>query len=422
MNKKGFTLIELLAVIVVLGIVMVIATTTVLPYLKNIKKQSFISEANSLRKAAENATELIANGIITTNKYTKISNGYCFSIDDLKALGMFTKDDVNYKGSVRAIRDGNKFTYQVGLKTKEYYVPYIEGDIKVDDVKDVTEDFTVNYTCEISGQAYAILIPTGEKENGNDLYELTFLRSESVINEGDIYNGKTIFKVYNNIEDVDWDFDIDGIPNISWYDYRDKIRSIVFKDEIIPKSTVGWFAEMKIPGEIDVSRLNLSKATKTIMMFSACEVGSIKGTSGWDMSNIERLEAMFAGAKINGDLNLNGWNMLKASKIAAMLGGATINGNLYFNNLKASKVTDMSYMFYNADVGGYLELKDWTVNSVTNMSYMFYNATIKGNLIIAGHSGTGWKAFFNDLYKLGIGDDINVTYNNQNYTYKMIFK
>ena len=28
----------------------------------------------------------------------------------------------------------------------------------------------------------------------------------------------------------------------------------------------------------------------------------------------------------------------------------------------------------------------------------------KGNLILAGHSGTGWKAFFNDLYKLNKGD------------------
>ena len=32
------------------------------------------------------------------------------------------------------------------------------------------------------------------------------------------------------------------------------------------------------------------------------------------------------------------------------------------------------------------------------------------NLIIAGHSGTGWKAFFKDLYKLEIGDEATVTY------------
>ena len=42
-----------------------------------------------------------------------------------------------------------------------------------------------------------------------------------------------------------------------------------------------------------------------------------------------------------------------------------------------------------------------------------------GNLIIAGHSGTGWKAFFNKLYKLEIGDEAIVTYSGINYKYKI---
>lgn len=42
-----------------------------------------------------------------------------------------------------------------------------------------------------------------------------------------------------------------------------------------------------------------------------------------------------------------------------------------------------------------------------------------GNLIIAGHSGTGWKAFFRNLYKLEIGDTAIVTYNSLTYTYKI---
>ena len=40
-----------------------------------------------------------------------------------------------------------------------------------------------------------------------------------------------------------------------------------------------------------------------------------------------------------------------------------------------------------------------------------------GNLIIAGHSGTGWKAFFRNLYKLEIGDEATVTYGGLNYKY-----
>ena len=39
-----------------------------------------------------------------------------------------------------------------------------------------------------------------------------------------------------------------------------------------------------------------------------------------------------------------------------------------------------------------------------------YPTKDKGNLILAGHSGTGWKAFFNDLYKLNKGDKAIVTY------------
>jgi len=41
----------------------------------------------------------------------------------------------------------------------------------------------------------------------------------------------------------------------------------------------------------------------------------------------------------------------------------------------------------------------------------------KGNFILAGHSGTGWKAFFNDLYKLKINDVIYINYKNKKCTY-----
>ena len=48
-----------------------------------------------------------------------------------------------------------------------------------------------------------------------------------------------------------------------------------------------------------------------------------------------------------------------------------------------------------------------------------YPDTEKGNLILAGHSGTGWKAFFNDLYKLEVGDTAQVTYKGKKYTYSI---
>lgn len=42
-----------------------------------------------------------------------------------------------------------------------------------------------------------------------------------------------------------------------------------------------------------------------------------------------------------------------------------------------------------------------------------------GNFIIAGHSGTAWNAFFNNLHEVGVGDKVYVTYNNVKYTYSI---
>ena len=44
----------------------------------------------------------------------------------------------------------------------------------------------------------------------------------------------------------------------------------------------------------------------------------------------------------------------------------------------------------------------------------------KGNFILAGHSGTGWKAFFNDLYQLQNGDIARVSYKGKTYQYQII--
>lgn len=43
-----------------------------------------------------------------------------------------------------------------------------------------------------------------------------------------------------------------------------------------------------------------------------------------------------------------------------------------------------------------------------------------GNLMIAAHSGPGWRAFFNDLYKLSINDTAEVSYKGKKYTYKIV--
>ncbi len=61
-NKKGFTLIELLAVIVVLGIIMLIAVTSVSGVIEKTKKDAFLATARSYVDAVR--TQSIMNGTL----------------------------------------------------------------------------------------------------------------------------------------------------------------------------------------------------------------------------------------------------------------------------------------------------------------------------------------------------------------------
>lgn len=138
-EREGFTLIELLAVIVVLAIVTVLATRSILPFMSNAARDAFASEANIAINGASDAMSLKAIGSIDNSDYTEVkdSNGnvtaYCFTLDDLKKLGLWSKDDSNYAGTVTVTPNGNQYTYSVEMHNKDYYVQTTSGQIKSED-------------------------------------------------------------------------------------------------------------------------------------------------------------------------------------------------------------------------------------------------------------------------------------------------
>ena len=72
---------------------------------------------------------------------------------------------------------------------------------------------------------------------------------------------------------------------------------------------------------------------------------------------------------------------------------------------------------------GFLDMRSKLNNieqNITGIEGSSYPDKEKGNLIIAAHSGSGWKAFFNDLYKLSTGDKAEISYKGKKYTYKIV--
>lgn len=85
------------------------------------------------------------------------------------------------------------------------------------------------------------------------------------------------------------------------------------------------------------------------------------------------------------------------------------NTSEYIGYLKIPKI-DMNLGFYNYD------------SPMNNVEYNieFINTGIANTYLIAAHSGVGKKAYFNDLAKLAINDDIYLELNSNINHYKVV--
>ena len=94
-DNRGFTLIELLAVIVILAILMLVASTNIFNILDNARRGSFRTEFLTLLQSAETTAsmELMDGTLSQTNRQV------CYVIDQGKLAENFSNNG-NYSGSV----------------------------------------------------------------------------------------------------------------------------------------------------------------------------------------------------------------------------------------------------------------------------------------------------------------------------------
>ena len=140
-NKKGFTLIELLAVIVVLAIVMVMAATTIIPYLEKAHTSAFDTEVETVKASASDIVSLIITGGNSEKYkydgpyYVSSDGGYCFTIADLVESGTVKNLD-GYTGVVVVTKNNHKYTHKVVMSNSDYFVDEIGAVTKATKVTD----------------------------------------------------------------------------------------------------------------------------------------------------------------------------------------------------------------------------------------------------------------------------------------------
>lgn len=118
-NRNGFTLVELLAVIVILAVIILIASSNVLSQMDKARKNALAIEGNTLINSAKNAYQNgILEGSITTGSA-------CFSLEYLYKEGLFSKGAKDhYTGSVlvKPESSGKVVTYTYWISNGSYVV------------------------------------------------------------------------------------------------------------------------------------------------------------------------------------------------------------------------------------------------------------------------------------------------------------
>ena len=94
---------------------------------------------------------------------------------------------------------------------------------------------------------------------------------------------------------------------VKWYDDKSLIKSVIFKDEIAPKSTNAWFYGCSNLASVDLSNLNASSVKDMSWMFSLCTSLRSLDVSHLDVRNVECLNDFVTRSGLT-KLDLSSWD------------------------------------------------------------------------------------------------------------------
>ena len=283
-------------------------------YLTNIKESGNVNEKNRLMLADSNSESYLDSGV-TKDKIESIA----FKLGEVPSQGIISKFDASEK------QDGSITGY---------------------------------YT----------------DEDGNSMYELTFISTKQIYANID---SKNLFSYLTNLKSIDLsNFDTSDVTNMN-----------------------GMFMGCSSLTSIDVNNFNTSKVTDMAFMFDFCISLQSIDLSNFDTNKVTNMEVMFESCQSLESLNISEFNTSNVTNMYAMFYNCSSLTNIDVSKWNTNNVTNMYAMFGECSnlktifVSEYEETNDtgWTTKSVTNSTDMFTNC-----LKIVGGNGTTYNSSYID--------------------------
>ena len=185
--------------------------------------------------------------------------------------------------------------------------------------------------------------------------------------DGQISGTKTYYRGFE---------DITGKTYPSWYDsfyyeQKNRIETVAFKDKIQPKTCYGWFSDATVLASITgLDNLDTSRVTNMSHMFFRCNNLTSLDLSSFNTKNVTNMGYMFQDCKSLTSLDVSSFNTEKVTEMYSMFRGCNSINSLDVSSFNTAKVTDMAAMFQNCESLTSLDVSSFNTENVKYMLRM----------------------------------------------------
>src|SRR5574344_1083420 len=367
MNKKGFTLAEVLAVIVILGIIITIAATSITAVVKRSKEKALNRQIEYIESAAKNY-------YISAN-YPNI----CFiTVDKLYKIGYLKEENINnpvtdekIDGCIIIGYSSNQYKYNYSKKCENYLMENftskfesIKYSVKNIYFKNGIDNNYTNYTYYDVSQEQDGSIIAYQKQNPDNtsMYDI-FVEANLIIFANP--NSSSLFKNFESVVSIVLaNFNTSKVTDMS-----------------------GMFYGCYRLTNLDVSNFNTSKVTDMSWMFYGCNDLLSLDVSNFNTSNVTNMSAMFYHCDNLLSLDVSNFNTSNVINMSQMFSACSGLTEITLGNFNTSAVNNMSGMFGYHSNFVTIDISSFDTSKVTNMSHMFWDCKNLKNIYV----GNGWN-------------------------------
>ena len=239
-----------------------------------------------------------------------------------------------------------------------------------------------------------------EPEPTDSVYAMLYADGSMVFQNGngqDASHGELVGK---------WNGWIDQEPSIDtevrWYSEKEKIKSVVFKDAIAPKSMAYWFSECRNLISFNYANLDTSRVVSMRALFQGCTSLPAVYMPEMNVPECKDMSWMFDSCMSITDINVWEWKTPKLENLSHAFSNCTsLVNNQYAEDAHLlmawwdlSNLKDASYLCYNQPNAVSFAFNGLNVPRDCDLSYCFYRTSLQkislSSMFILPTKHTNW--------------------------------